>query len=109
MTRIGSVVAASLVVSGYVTLSIPVPAAPDIPASEYVDARVCASCHRQLAADYRQTGMGRSFFRPSPTNTIENYTAPKDFYHALSGTYYSMTNRDGLYYQRRWQVGFAGA
>ena len=77
------------------------------PEAEYVDARVCATCHRQIADDYRQTGMGRSFFRPAPANTIEDYTRRNDFYHALSDTHYSMIRRDGEFYQRRWQIGFA--
>ena len=65
-------------------------------------------CHRKIADDYRQTGMGRSFFRPAPSNTIEDYTKRNEFYHALSDTHYSMIRRDGAFYQRRWQIGFAG-
>ena len=83
-------------------------AAPDNGKAEYVDANVCASCHRQVAEDYRQTGMGRSFFRPAPANTVEDYTRNNEFYHSLSDTHYSMIRRDGQYYQRRWQIGFAG-
>ena len=83
-------------------------AAPDDRKAEYVDARVCASCHRKIADDYRQTGMGRSFFRPAPSNTIEDYTKRNEFYHALSDTHYAMIRRDGEFYQRRWQIGFAG-
>src|SRR5437763_3500568 len=72
--------------------------------SGYVDARVCATCHRKIAEDYARTGMGRSFFRPTPADEL----AKQDFYHALSGTHFSMIVRDGQYYQRRWQIGFAG-
>src|SRR5450631_2568063 len=49
-----------------VLLTGPVQAAPDDGKAKYVDANVCASCHRQVAEDYRRTGMGRSFFRPAP-------------------------------------------
>jgi tetratricopeptide (TPR) repeat protein len=52
--------------------------------------------------------MGRSFFRPTPANTIEDYNHNNTFYHALSDTYYSMVFHDGAYYQRRWQIGFNG-
>ena len=76
--------------------------------SEYVDARLCAGCHRQIAEDYARTGMGRSFFRPAPSNTLESYAAGQDFYHALSDTHFSMIRRDGQYFQRRWQIGFGG-
>lgn len=53
--------------------------------------------------------MGRSFFRPSAQNTMEDYSRNNEFYHALSGTHYSMIQRDGARYQRRWQIGFGGA
>jgi predicted CXXCH cytochrome family protein len=76
--------------------------------SEYVDARVCAACHRQIADDYSQTGMGRSFFRPAPSNTIEDYTQNYRVYHGLSDTIFAMLRRDGEYYQRRSQLGFGG-
>lgn len=75
--------------------------------SDYVDSQVCAACHQQIYQDYMRTGMGRSFFRPSPSNTLEDYTKP-DYYHALSDTHYSMVRRGGEYFQRRWQIGFDG-
>ena len=77
-------------------------------ANEYVDAKICAGCHRQIAADYGLTGMGRSFYRPARANTIEDYTSQNGFLHSLSDTHYSMIARDGAYYQRRWQIGFEG-
>jgi predicted CXXCH cytochrome family protein len=71
---------------------------------QYVDARLCAKCHRQIAEDYARTGMGRSFYRPAPNGapTIQ------DFYHDLSDTHFAMLERGGQYFQRRWQIGFAG-
>lgn len=77
-------------------------------AGEYVDARTCARCHRQIDADYRLTGMGRSMYRPARANTVEDYQSHREFFHALSDTHYSMIERDGAYYQRRWQIGFGG-
>ena len=71
------------------------------PRNEYVDAATCAGCHRQIAADYRLTGMGRSFYRPAAANTIEDYTKQNVFLHSLSDTHYSMNTRDGAYYQPR--------
>jgi tetratricopeptide (TPR) repeat protein len=52
--------------------------------------------------------MGRSFFRPAPENTLEDYTGKNEFYHPLSDTHYAMIRRGGAYFQRRWQVGFDG-
>ncbi|HEY2014627.1 MAG TPA: tetratricopeptide repeat protein, partial [Bryobacteraceae bacterium] len=77
-------------------------------ANSYVNPQVCTGCHSQIARNYRQTGMGRSLFRPATANTIEDYTAKNEAYHALSDTHYSMLQRDGAWYQRRWQVGFGG-
>ncbi len=67
----------------------------------YVDSKVCAGCHQEIAASYSRTGMGRSFFRPATANTIEDYKTP-EYYHALSDSYYAMTIRNGQYFQRRW-------
>ena len=83
-------------------------AAQSSPPNTYVDARICAGCHRQIAQNHQHTGMGRSWFRPAPGNTLENYTGDNEFYHPLSDTHYAMMVRDGAYYQRRWQIGFGG-
>ncbi len=76
--------------------------------SDYVDPRVCAACHTQIAQTYRQTGMGRSFYRPTAANIVEDYTGNNQFYHALSDTHYAMVRHDGAFFQRRWQIGFGG-
>src|SRR5260221_3881730 len=52
--------------------------------------------------------MGRSFSRPQPNNTIEDYTKNNAFHHEASGSYFTMIERDGKYYQRRHQIGFDG-
>jgi predicted CXXCH cytochrome family protein len=70
----------------------------------YVDAAQCATCHPAIAETYKQTGMARSFFQPAPENTTEDYTANNTFFHAASDRYYTMTARDGHYYQRRHQI-----
>jgi predicted CXXCH cytochrome family protein len=75
------------------------------PANAYVDAAVCATCHADIAAHYRQTGMGRSFARVRPEDSIE---FAKPFYNKTSDSYFAMIARDGKHYQRRWQIGFDG-
>jgi predicted CXXCH cytochrome family protein len=89
-------------------LSLLAIAAQAAPANNYVDGRICAGCHSEIAHDHLQTGMGRSLFRPAPANTVEDYTSNNKFYHPLSETHYSMILRDGAYFQRRWQIGFGG-
>ncbi|MFN7923516.1 MAG: tetratricopeptide repeat protein [Bryobacteraceae bacterium] len=86
---------------------LPYPAASQ--SAEYATPRVCAACHPEIARTYAETGMGRSFFRPSPANAVENFEGSgAEFTHALSDTHYRMSYRDGAYYQRRWQRGFDG-
>lgn len=77
-------------------------------ANQYADPKACAGCHSEIAVAYARTGMGRSFFEPSASNTIEDYAGTPDYYHALSGTRYRMSIRDGQYFQRRWQLDGAG-
>jgi len=74
----------------------------------YVDSAACAGCHQDIAETYRLTGMGRSFYAPRPENTVENYTSANTFYHRASDRYYTMTERDGKFYQRRHQIGYDG-
>jgi predicted CXXCH cytochrome family protein len=77
-------------------------------ASRYANPSVCAGCHADIAKSYRQTGMGRSFYRPASANAVEDYAKRNQFYHRPSGHYYTMTARDGQWYQRRHQIGFDG-
>ncbi len=77
-------------------------------ANQFVDPKLCVGCHAQIAQSYHRTGMGRSFYRPRPENTVEDYTRNNRFHHAPSDTWYAMSMRDGRYYQRRWQIGFNG-
>ena len=55
------------------------------PGNNYVDARICAGCHSEIARNYLQTGMGRSLYRPAPANTLEDYARNNEFYHSPVG------------------------
>jgi tetratricopeptide (TPR) repeat protein len=74
------------------------------PENRYVDSKICAACHRDIAANYARTGMARSFFKPATANTIEEYAKTPDYYHVLSDSHYAMTIQNGQYFQRRWQL-----
>jgi len=74
----------------------------------FANPNICATCHREIAAAYARTGMARSFFRPGPVNTIEDYAKAPEYYHALSDSHYAMTIRNGEYFERRWQLDGAG-
>src|ERR1035438_215266 len=92
-----------LTFTAVMAFSLPLVTAQPGPASRFMDAKVCATCHREIAAKYARTGMGRSFYKPAASykasGTIE------DFYHAISDSHYRMTIRNGDYFQRRWQIG----
>ncbi len=70
----------------------------------YIDPAVCATCHAGIAKSYRETGMGRSFYRPRP----EDFPAPSRFYHKASNRYYEFSARDGRFFLMRYQIGYAG-
>ena len=72
------------------------------------DARICAGCHHNVWDAYRRTGMGRSFYRPAPENIVEDFTNKNTFYHRPSDSYFTMLQRDGQYYQRRYQLDSGG-
>src|SRR5579872_4040681 len=72
----------------------------------YIDSNVCAGCHQTIWETYQRNGMGRSFYRPSAANQIEDYT--KIYFHQPSATYYAMVRRDGKYFQRQYQIDYDG-
>ncbi len=76
-------------------------------AGRYADPSVCGDCHPGIAATYQKTGMGRAFHRVQAQDI--NWPAPgKPWHHAASDTFFEMVQRDGAWYQRRWQIGFDG-
>ena len=52
--------------------------------------------------------MAHSFFAPAPENTIEDYVTKNEYFHAASNTHYKMVQREGQYFQQRWQIGYGG-
>ena len=77
-------------------------------AARYVEPAVCAGCHAEIWQTYRETGMARSFYRPAPANTIEDYAAEEPFYHLASDRYYVMTQRNGRYFPAPLSEGASG-
>jgi predicted CXXCH cytochrome family protein len=69
--------------------------------SDYADPKSCATCHSKIAASYAKTGMGRSFSKPVDV-------VAGSYYHAASDTHFTMLQRDGQHYQRRYQIDAAG-
>ncbi len=77
--------------------------------SSYVDSRQCAGCHAQIANTYRQTGMGRSFYRATAANlNVEDFARNNSLDHKLSDRRYQMIQRENRFFLRRNQVGYGG-
>jgi predicted CXXCH cytochrome family protein len=74
--------------------------------SGYVDPAICAGCHQDIAKTYLLTGMGRSVYRPTAANTVEDYQTRNAVHNAASDLTYTMIERDGRFYQRRSEKGF---
>ena len=74
----------------------------------YVDPTECAGCHPSVAETYQRTGMGRSFYPPTSANTIGAGKKDVTYYHKASESYFTMEERDGRFFQGRYQIGFGG-
>ncbi|HEX8710327.1 MAG TPA: hypothetical protein VF730_00550, partial [Terracidiphilus sp.] len=57
--------------------------------SDYIDSRMCASCHREIAESYSQTGMGRSFGVPDVNAPRADFNS-RTVYNKPSQMYYTM-------------------
>ncbi len=79
------------------------PAADVTPSADYVDPATCGSCHQEIWQTFRETGMGRSFHRVQPGAGIEISGPPDPLHHEASNRYYTHIERDGRYFQRRYQ------
>ena len=75
-------------------------------AAGYVDDRVCARCHAELAESYREVAMARSFYRPRAAPAVEDFDTP--FEHAASARIYQMRRDGDHYFFRRHQLDGAG-
>src|SRR5262245_47924569 len=74
------------------------------PEASYVPPDTCRTCHAEIAATYQHVAMARSLYRPTVPNVIEDYHKNNSFYHAPSARYYRMTERQGRFYQERYQI-----
>jgi tetratricopeptide (TPR) repeat protein len=71
----------------------------------YVKPRTCAECHQNIWDTYQRTGMARSFQPPSAAN---GFAGSPVYYHRASDSYFAMLQRDGKWYQRRYQLDSSG-
>ncbi len=96
------------VASFLIGIGVVAPAARAAAGNSYVDPAVCGQCHADKVQTFRQTGMGRSFYRLTPETAAEDFKSGLPFHHLASDTYFNVLLRGGKYFQRRWQIGFDG-
>jgi tetratricopeptide (TPR) repeat protein len=80
----------------------PKEASPPVP--RYVGDESCRACHREIFQNYRRTAMGRSWYRPDPSSTVEDYTKNNHVYDASRDLHYQMIARDGEFFQREYRL-----
>jgi predicted CXXCH cytochrome family protein len=68
----------------------------------------CSPCHPGIARSFLETGMGRSFYRPTADNVGQGLGGKNSYYHAASNRHYAVIERNGRYYQRRHQLDGSG-
>ncbi|MXZ34304.1 MAG: tetratricopeptide repeat protein [Acidobacteria bacterium] len=100
--------AGAAIVLGLIGLAARSQMAPQPSTSEYVDPQTCRPCHSDIFDSYQEVAMGRSFYLPSAENVIEDYKVDNHYYHELSDRHYRMLQRDGRFYQRRYQLDAQG-
>ena len=70
----------------------------------YLDPQTCRPCHAEIFQNYQQVAMGRSFYKPSTENVVEDYKTDNHLFHEPSNRHYRMVQRNGKFYQRRYQL-----
>jgi hypothetical protein len=67
-------------------------------------AQQCQACHAEIYEKYQQVPMAQTLSRAMPQNVIEDYARNNRFFHEASDRHYEMAQRDGKFYQRRYQL-----
>jgi predicted CXXCH cytochrome family protein len=70
-------------------------------AATYVGPEECARCHAEIAETFAGTGMGRSWYRLTPANAVEDFDDDNEIEVPGAGVHYRMTSRDGRFYMRQ--------
>ncbi|MEA2691910.1 MAG: hypothetical protein QOJ16_1297 [Acidobacteriota bacterium] len=74
----------------------------------YVEDRVCADCHTEIATAYKEIGMARSFYRPGAGRAMEDFGRLARFDHAPSHQSFAMERRGDRLFFKRWQTAADG-
>src|SRR5213594_345030 len=71
---------------------------------KYVGDEQCYDCHSEIYKNFKKTGMGRSFYRPSSENVIEDYEKNNMIYDSKSDFYYKMYREGDKFYQTEYRL-----
>lgn len=74
----------------------------------YADPASCLRCHARIAVTYLQTGMGQSFHGMGSATRIEDFAGHNTLYNQSSDRHYVMVERNGTFFEQRFQIGFDG-
>ena len=69
--------------------------------SRYVGIDACVDCHKDRAATFAHTGMGRSFYPLTADVVVEDFTERNEIEIPWQGLRYRMTRRDGKFFMRQ--------
>ena len=69
----------------------------------YVGDEKCRSCHLDITESFHKTGMGKSFYKPSLNNEIEDFSEANIIYDSKSDYYYQVYKKDNEYFQKEFR------
>lgn len=74
---------------------------PDV---QYTGDASCQSCHTKIYASYKETGMGRSLYRPDTSEIIEKFGAEMIVYDRFSQYYYLPFYKNNAFFIKEFQL-----
>lgn len=75
---------------------------------KYIGDEECAVCHEKIYRSFAETGMGRSFYRPSPYNLVEDFSEPIEIFDKRTGFHYEVARVDSNLFQVEYRVNEQG-
>lgn len=70
----------------------------------YIGDQDCALCHAEIYRSFKGNGMGRSFYRPSAHNIIEDYQKAPQIYDKHSNLAYRPVRQDAAFFQEEMRL-----
>jgi len=70
---------------------------------KYEGDKKCISCHSEIHEDFHKTGMGKSLYKPSADNEIEDFEKKNEIFDPKSGYYYQAYRQGNEYFQKEFR------